>query len=431
MINVEELKFSLGNFLKVFPSDFEKPINRLEAYCTAEYENSLSKLQQNAKLHLIEQIKSEPTLEILNSYMQKDCSVARRITYEDLAQSLIVHALEVGVVQALSDLKCYVENDYFLRRQMMFIGGVEMPYTIKLTNELSLIKFDGRDKRNWKYLPGGYIYNLTPKPISDPDLAGNIVSAITKDFKHPKIHSKDGVGMSLQEIEMIDFEELEDVFLCLTLVSKIAPVKVATSTADSNWMPAGFTQGLPPQAVGTDSGGTGYVSPPEPIGVPQRRGFQWYGSYKLEDDNEINRLKDIHKHFVSLPPSIKTHLRLPMKRLSMAKLRQNRVDSAIDLGIVFESLFADGKPHDSSIGFTMRLRAVRLLRESVDDRKALAKILKDFYSLRSKAAHEGELRNISINKTRNLISQATKIAASAIEYFIMNGKPDWDSVIYG
>ena len=73
----------------------------------------------------------------------------------------------------------------------------------------------------------------------------------------------------------------------------------------------------------------------------------------------------------------------------------------------------------------------RLLRDTFESRKELADLVKSLYTLRSKAAHTGELpQNISGKLSADVLMSGAKETATAIEHFIINGHPDWDKIVF-
>jgi hypothetical protein len=146
---------------------------------------------------------------------------------------------------------------------------------------------------------------------------------------------------------------------------------------------------------------------------------------------DLTEVRALHLGFVALKDARKKALRVAMRRLNLAMRREWSVDSALDLGICLEMLFLDGKPADSSIGFALRVRAARLLRQDVQERKDVASVLSALYKLRSSAAHSGDIPD-TVNgvPAMDFLRLAAGIASEAIRTFVARGFPDWEDVVY-
>jgi hypothetical protein len=195
---------------------------------------------------------------------------------------------------------------------------------------------------------------------------------------------------------------------CLSLIGPSGPAVIATSIT-----------ALPSVPVG-----------PGPLGqVPVAAEIAREISISRESLSEFAQL---HSDFIGLPQRTKKVARVSMRRLSLALRRRWKVDAALDLGVALEVLFADGRPNDSSIGFSLRLRAARLLRTDPKERRALSSAVANLYKLRSSAAHEGELpKKIGDATADQILDTSAAIVAEAIRVLIKTGMPDWDALVYG
>lgn len=145
----------------------------------------------------------------------------------------------------------------------------------------------------------------------------------------------------------------------------------------------------------------------------------------------LERLQHIHIKFCALKESERKKILIPLTRLNLAMRSNWDGYSAINLGIALEILFTDKLPFDSSISFTLRVRAAMLLRDNLKDRKELADFISILYKLRSTAAHEGELlESIKGHSSSDILTRGAKEVATAIEHFITNGEPNWDDIVF-
>jgi hypothetical protein len=134
--------------------------------------------------------------------------------------------------------------------------------------------------------------------------------------------------------------------------------------------------------------------------------------------------------WIDLAETRRMELRVPMQRLNSAMRRPSLVDSAIDLGIVLESIFLpDG---GGALTFRLRVRVARWLGSTPEERRRLSATVGDLYAVRSKAVHEGRVPDtIHQRTTRELLEEGYELTARALVALISKGDPDWDAVTYG
>ena len=126
-------------------------------------------------------------------------------------------------------------------------------------------------------------------------------------------------------------------------------------------------------------------------------------------------------------------LQIPITRWIKSKTRQPLVDTFIDLGIALESLYLDPGTGEQQ-SFRLRLRAALFLRESVNDREAVIKDVREIYGLRSKAVHEGAVNNSEA--TKSFKEKAEDLCRESIiktvSYSQVNGEfPQWSRLELG
>jgi hypothetical protein len=138
----------------------------------------------------------------------------------------------------------------------------------------------------------------------------------------------------------------------------------------------------------------------------------------------------LFSNWLGLSEERRMELRVPMQRLNSAMRRSSPVDSAIDLGIVLESIFLrDG---EGGLTFRLRVRAARWLGSTPEERKRLSATVGDLYKVRSKAVHEGRVPDtIHHRETSELLEEGYALTARALVALISKGSPDWDAVTYG
>ena len=178
-----------------------------------------------------------------------------------------------------------------------------------------------------------------------------------------------------------------------------------------------------------------YVSPDE-ITNPDSRGVSGYSwmpgrrprsTPTVITDDHINNAKDLYKHIVGLDPKQRDKMIVPIDRLAKSFDELNDVDRTIDLAITLECLFLDGIEHE--LQFRLAVRAAKFLADDLAERKEIVKGIKDFYKLRSRAAHTG--RTDADDNTDRLLDRTTELCCQAVTKILAEGQPVWDLIDVG
>lgn len=157
------------------------------------------------------------------------------------------------------------------------------------------------------------------------------------------------------------------------------------------------------------------------------------GSVKLSDTAGIE-IKGLLAKYESLTPSEKKRFQLILSRLSQSKRRTQLEDKILDLGIVLEMLLLDDNKNHDQLSLSFRLRGSWLIGESVADRKRIYNHLKNIYTYRSQVAHSGVLcegKDSKIQAVQEMFPEYQSIAEAICKKIIMQGKPNWDTLLLG
>jgi hypothetical protein len=95
------------------------------------------------------------------------------------------------------------------------------------------------------------------------------------------------------------------------------------------------------------------------------------------------------------------------------------VDQAIDLGIALEALLLHDIDGPEQLGFRLRLRGTLLLGGDLETRRRQMRSLRDIYSLRSAAVHQGRLEETERN--RATLNEGLQICAKLLHLLIDRG----------
>ncbi len=166
------------------------------------------------------------------------------------------------------------------------------------------------------------------------------------------------------------------------------------------------------------------TSDPSGISVNSYRGDPHWPTVDVSKSH-ISATKDQLDKFTNLDSGMQNKLDIAISRWVQSKTETNIINRIIDLAIAFEVLYLNDSPEQLSLA--LRLRAAWHLGSDVKERQNLMSLLKDIYTVRSKAVHRG---TASAGKAR--FAEADELCARAIKKFIADGNfPDWDNLVVG
>ncbi|MDM0025924.1 HEPN domain-containing protein [Variovorax saccharolyticus] len=163
-------------------------------------------------------------------------------------------------------------------------------------------------------------------------------------------------------------------------------------------------------------------------------------------DYPISEIESLVNSYRKLPSETRKRLKTPLRRLNQGRreLAHGTVeDAAVDLGIAAEALLTQDRDSDAPIGYLLRTRGVLLLGGSPEERRQHYHVLRELYTLRSTAAHTGEIadtRQIAFSeKVRRRLQEANQalqaseaICRAMIRRVIELGAfPQWDELVLG
>ena len=342
-------------------------------------------------------LREDPELKIFDGAMQVLPNQASRVDYCWLGRWLLRRGSEVGVEQAVADLKRYIETSAIPYLLTFALSGIEVGEPCNLGRGVSLLP--------WEQVPE----SVQKQSIHEKFL-------MTADFRWPtaamvreetlaKIHIH---GAEVEKYMIpLDDTDLRDATLCISLCGPTAPFILASWLAPPPWAPVM----------------TGGYSMPFPEGKP--RHGKWPQLYSSE-------ASQLFQTFAALPDARKDLLRLVMQRLNSAMRRLSNVDSAIDLGIALESLFLDDMDEArGEMTFRLRFRASRFMGKSRTERLHLYKLVGDLYSARSSAIHSGRVSSTMQGRpTDKILEEGYRLTADTVKRCIINGQPDWTTVLF-
>ncbi|MFM0218265.1 hypothetical protein [Paraburkholderia caledonica] len=155
---------------------------------------------------------------------------------------------------------------------------------------------------------------------------------------------------------------------------------------------------------------------------------------RLVSPMELGELKSVADKYLTLDPSIKKKLSVPLHRLNEAVKHQSSVDRALDLGIALESLLLSHQPSKDQLTLQFRLRGAWLLGRDGQHRVELFNTFHQLYTYRSYAAHSGSVASSRTpeEEVQKTLRMGLELCAKAICKIIEKGGfPEWDSLVIG
>jgi hypothetical protein len=322
-------------------------------------------------------------------------------TLPSLVNWMLRRAAEVGSEGVVCDLYRYLNSDQIPFRKIMVLAGVKIVSSLRLHDGIDLTPFETLPKSTWKKAVVEYFgqswANYKPS------------AALQQRFSQARSDFHAPLTKTIPNDE--DFENLDDVRLCMTVIGPSAPLWLGSWIEAEEWVP-----NLANMAH-----------------LPERLNAGNYPRFVAEDWSDLQVL---HEHWCQLPPETKRHLRVALSRLNEALRRNELVDSAIDLGITMDAIFLSGKAADrGEIGLTLRLRAAHLLATDLTTRTKISNIFSALYLLRNIAVHSGAVGEKIKNRSQEydvpiLLQEGFHLVAQAARQVIDSGEPDWERLIF-
>jgi hypothetical protein len=135
--------------------------------------------------------------------------------------------------------------------------------------------------------------------------------------------------------------------------------------------------------------------------------------------------------YLRLPPNIRLHVGVALERINQAQRRVNVGDRAVELATAFETLVGDGDKNEMT--HKVKVRTVRMIGGSINERTVNAAIINKAYSIRSTLVHTGRI-NPSATETINgerlpvsdVIDRALLLCIKLAKMIILRGEiPNW------
>jgi hypothetical protein len=361
--------------------------------------NSSVQAPDNILDQVVQALKEEQELDRISFGYMNVPSIGLPLRLRPIAEWLLAQALAHGSEVAFDLLQRFVDKDYPATLEVCALCGFTTYEEIKLPLNILLVPFSSLPQSEasdfFKQTPSWYSRDRAFRRLPEPGAA--LV-----------IRNSNGItlGSDAQASQQIHDGLFRKVALCLTLFGPSAPTPVAYWCQIEDWdrVPSGGE-------LGSGALYLEEIIPDKmfPASSPSAAGIN---VYELVD------------RYLGLDVGTQKKLELPLQRLNLALKRQSNVDSAIELRVALESLLVD---NPKGISAQIRERGSRLGSTDPAERIKLTQILKNVYSLCSRAIHSGML---SDQDDSALLREGISICANLIRAIIYQGSvPDWNTLL--
>jgi hypothetical protein len=350
---------------------------------------------------LLEVVAAIPALEIFIHAQQVALGNHVRVGFHFLSQWLVARAQQVGCDQAVADLLRYLKADAFEVSIILAVDGVVVDQTIKL-QDYELVSWEEltQSETKWQIAARASFSGTWP------------TAALVQRRCIERAHLRPWDPMPTDPPQLI--EPMLDILRCVTAVAGAGIRLLHYWFEPPEWAPWAVSR----STFGVDTSVLGHYSKPD--GAAQRR------------------LVSCVSCFLDKSESDRARLRVPLDRLNRSYLLGMRsVDSAIELGVAIEALYAPSKLSEG-IGFAVRTRAAKFLGGSLEDRKRILAAIRDVYDLRSLAVHAGrfDVEHASRKwrdeaKVRLALAQGQRLVAESLMRVLEEGEPAWEDLDIG
>ena len=312
----------------------------------------------------------------------------------------------VGQDQANQDLNTYLNSDTVPSIAAVWIYGIDVDKTIPL--------FDGFEIRPFSLMPESFDKYLFHGPYSMTAKNGNPSNAAivkTVQIKKQKNPSKnvDPLKPDFPDSFYTLYEVMKVADL-LSLINGCRPCKDSSSIYSPDHVPYGCFSNI------------GCGSCLEEV-------YTCFSMNLLIRDPEmVQSVESLYRGINERIQSEQDVLWRIVQRLSQAKRRARIEDKILDLGITMEMLLINERT-TSELKYRFALRGSFLLTSTKKTRKEIFYDLKRFYDLRSAIAHSGVFSERESRLAMENIETYEEYVESICSYIILNGWPDWDTLI--
>ncbi|MGZ0008306.1 hypothetical protein [Burkholderia gladioli] len=140
---------------------------------------------------------------------------------------------------------------------------------------------------------------------------------------------------------------------------------------------------------------------------------------------------DTVQAYLKLPTGVRRHVRVAIERINQALRRRNVGDRAVEIATAFEALVGDNDKNEMT--HKVKVRTVRLIGGSLDERRTNAAIVNKAYAIRSSLVHTGKVDEGATETivgvrvaVREIVDRALALCVQLTQIIIRRGAvPTW------
>ena len=328
------------------------------------------------------------------------------ITATHVAEKMILTAIRFGPEGAVALLGSRMSDQTVAVNHLLLAEGVTVEDEFKIGNDVKIIPISVKQKY---ILPFDIRYQHVNPHLSvhsNLDQSAIIITehTLTPAFKVVEEGYEESEPWPMGVKHTIDDDDLNAPERATTSILSLAvnsPV-----IAMRSWI---YTDPYEPFRIDRGSIGAGGF-------LDGRRAHQSVQA-SLDD---LAKFQELRRALLSTPDMMRK-LKTPISYWVKSRLAGSSVDGAIYLGIAMETLFLD-KPA-TELSYRIQIRAAKLVDGDLSKREQTKQIVKNAYTARSRATHQGALET----KDQGIIEMGQGLIRDAILKIIESGTyPDWD-----
>ena len=308
-----------------------------------------------------------------------------------------------GAIQWLAKI---LDSTKVTGKLILALWGVPVEQEVHLTSEVTIVPFGALPDSDQKRMVSEHSHRLEGIVASALDFLPPQSALVLARTINPVIYDPSETELN-DEIYAEEYNLLQDIALVLTIVGP------RVSLPSMLW----FTFDDPDFELGA------FRTTPMTEIVPTRP-----VDYPILSPQEA---PEIVQAYLRLPPNTRRHVGVALERLNLAQRRVNVGDRAVELATAFESLVGDGDKNEMT--HKVKVRTVRIIGGSIDERITNAAIINKAYSIRSTLVHTGRIDSRTmetINGQRlpvsEIIDRALLLCVKLAKHIIASGEiPNW------